>query len=155
MWKGEVHQIGIAPAESGKIELQERVELVAGQGIVGDRYFKHAATTPNSHEPNKEITLIELEAIEALRRDHSIELSPIDARRNIVTQGAPLNHLVNVDFYVGEAQLRGLELCEPCSTLEGMTQKGIIGGLVHRGGLRAQILTGGVVQIGDVVKPID
>jgi len=145
--------MGVASEKRGPIQAVERVDVQAGKGIVGDRYPPKFAAEPDYHGPHREITLIELEAIEALERDHQITLSPIEARRNVVTQGVALNHLVNQEFIVGTSRLRGIELCEPCTTLESMTQKGIIGGLVHRGGLRAQVLTDGEIAVGDRILP--
>ena len=152
MWKGEVISMGIASAERADIQSKDVIEVFAGKGILGDRYYQKFEAEPDSYSPEKEITLIELEAIEALMRDHQIDLDPLQSRRNIVTRGVPLNHLVNREFVVGVVKLKGIELCEPCATLEGMTQKGIIGGLVHRGGLRAQILSDGKIRRGDSVK---
>jgi MOSC domain-containing protein YiiM len=98
------------------------------------------------------VTLIEIEAIEALERDYGVKLSPGDARRNIVTRGVALNHLVGKEFRVGEAVLRGIRLCEPCQHLVRLTgQEKVLPGLVHRGGLRAQVVKGGVIRVGDAV----
>jgi len=96
--------------------------------------------------------LIESEALAALARECGITLQPIQARRNLVTHGVPLNHLVDQEFSVGEVRLRGIRLCEPCAHLEAMTQKGIREGLLHRGGLRARVIKGGTIRIGDLVK---
>jgi MOSC domain-containing protein YiiM len=98
------------------------------------------------------VTLIEIEAIEALERDYGVKLSPGDARRNIVTRGVALNHLVGKEFRVGEVVLRGIRLCEPCQHLVQLTgQEKVLPGLVHRGGLRAQVVKGGVIRVGDAV----
>ena len=82
-----------------------------------------------------------------------IKLRAGDARRNIVIVGAPLNHLVDREFWVGEVLLRGTRLCEPCKHLESLTQQGVLGGLIHRGGLRARILNEGTIHVGDVIRP--
>jgi MOSC domain-containing protein YiiM len=105
-------------------------------------------------KPDFELTLIEAEAIEALRRDYQVELSVGDARRNIVTRDVPLNHLVDKEFCVGEVRIRGIRLCEPCDHLQKLTGKPVIKGLMHRGGLRAQILTQGTIRVGDAVTVI-
>jgi MOSC domain-containing protein YiiM len=77
--------------------------------------------------------------------------SPGAARRNLVTRGVPLNHLVGREFQVGGVRLRGTRLCEPCQYLEGLTTKGVLAGLIHRGGLRADIVSGGTIRVGDLV----
>jgi MOSC domain-containing protein YiiM len=99
------------------------------------------------------VTLIESEALDALRREYDITLEHRQARRNLVTQGVPLNHLVGRQFTVGSVLLRGIRLCEPCGHLEKLTVKGLLKGLSHRGGLRAQVVLGGVLRAGDVIKP--
>jgi MOSC domain-containing protein YiiM len=98
------------------------------------------------------VTLIEIEAIEALQRDYRIEMDPGDSRRNIVTRGVPLNHLVGREFKIGAVTLRGTRLCEPCSHLEKLSVKGVQRGLIHRGGLRAEILTSGMIRVGDQIN---
>jgi MOSC domain-containing protein YiiM len=77
----------------------------------------------------------------------------VKSRRNLLTRGVPLNHLIGREFTVGEVVLRGIRLCEPCDHLEGLTVKGIKDGLHHRGGLRAEILHGGTLQPGDAIRP--
>ena len=80
---------------------------------------------------DREITLIEIEAVEALARENNIQIEPGVARRNLVTRGVPLNHLVEREFQVGSVRLRGTRLCEPCQYLEGLTIKGLMAGLIH------------------------
>ena len=101
--------------------------------------------------PDHDLTLIEAEAIEALRRDYQVELAAGDARRNIVTRNVPLNHLVGREFAIGEVRIRGIRLCEPCDHLQKLTGKPLLKGLLHRGGLRAQILTQGKISVGDKI----
>ena len=101
------------------------------------------------------MTLVELESFAGLKRDYDIEMAPSESRRNVVTQGVPLNHLVGKEFQVGEVRLRGIKLCEPCGHLAKLTGKGVLPGLVHRGGLRAQILTDGTLRVGDSVVELD
>jgi MOSC domain-containing protein YiiM len=97
------------------------------------------------------VTLIEVEAIEALRREYGIEIDAAQARRNIVTRGLALNQLIDQEFAVGDSLLRGTRLCDPCAHLEKLTVKGIMRGLIHRGGLRADVLRGGIIRVGDVI----
>jgi len=129
------------------------VRAVPGKGLEGDRYFNASGTYSDRPSPAREITLIEFEAIEAMARDNEITIKVGDARRNVVTHGIPLNHLVDREFLVGGVRLRGIRLCEPCSHLEGLTRRGVLAGLIHRGGLRAQILTEGEIQVGDPIAP--
>ena len=131
----------------------EQVRAVAAKGLEGDRYFLGLGSFWKP-KPDYEVTLIEIEALEALQRDYGVALVPAEARRNIVTRGVALNHLVGREFQVGEAILRGLRLCEPCAHLERLTRTDVIRGLTHRGGLRAQILIGGTITVGDGVEQV-
>ena len=152
MWTGTVRQICIAPVASAGMELANEVLAIPGKGISGDRYGESTGHYSDKPGPDREITLIEQEAIDALGRESGIALQPKDARRNIITVGVPLNHLVNHEFTVGPVRLRGIRLCEPCSHLEALTQDGVLRGLIHRGGLRAQILTQGPIRVGDPIR---
>ncbi len=130
----------------------EAVRAVPGRGLEGDRYWSATGTYSYKPSPDRDVTLIELEAIEALERDYGIVLPPGESRRNIVTRGVALNHLVNREFTVGEVTLRGLRLCDPCGHLERLAQPGVRQGLIHRGGLRAQILGAGMIRVGDPIR---
>jgi MOSC domain-containing protein YiiM len=128
----------------------ERAELVAGRGVIGDRRF--ALST----KPQNQLTLIEEEALLAARvlcRDAPGPDQQPSARRNVVTRGVALNHLVGRTFRVGGAVVRGIELCEPCGHLARMSSRTFEKALLHRGGLRAEILASGVVVDGDPIRP--
>src|SRR5262249_61459375 len=101
---------------------------------------------------DQEVTLVETEAVEALARECNLEIDPGKVRRNLLTREVPLNHLVGREFQVGGVVLRGIRLCEPCDHLESLTVKGIKDGLHHRGGLRAEIVEGGTLRAGDVIR---
>ena len=154
MWKGEVVAIHVAAAAKGPMVSVTEVRAVPGKGLEGDRYFSKVGTYSNNPGSGRDVTLIEVEAIEALKRDYGIELPPADSRRNIATRGVPLNHLVGRDFKVGEVTLRGMRLCEPCAHLQKLTQQGVMRGLVHRGGLRTEIITDGIIRVGDKIQEL-
>lgn len=126
-----------------------------GRGLEGDRYFLRTGTYSGKNGADREITFIEVEALEALRRDYGVTLEPGETRRNVATRGVPLNHLVGRVFRVGRTTARGLRLCEPCSRMEKLAGKRVRPGLVHRGGLRAQILTEGWIRVGDEVDALE
>ena len=150
MFEGAVVSIHIAPAAGETMIDVPEVEAIPGKGLAGDRYCQQTGTF-SKPQPDRELTLIESEAIEAFRADQEIDYPAGAARRNVVTRGVPLNHLVGREFQIGEIRVRGLKLCEPCSHLAQLSNKAVLPGLVHRGGLRAQILTAGVIRAGDVV----
>jgi MOSC domain-containing protein YiiM len=151
MWNGTVESIYIASAAQGPMQALAQVAAIPGAGLEGDRYALKLGTFFKP-EPDYELTLIEAEAVEALRRDYQVELAAGDARRNIVTRNVPLNHLVGKEFAIGDVRIRGIRLCEPCDHLQKLTGKPVLKGLLHRGGLRAQILTQGTIRVGDVVS---
>jgi MOSC domain-containing protein YiiM len=128
-----------------------QAQAVAGRGLVGDRYFLKEGTFSEKDGPDREVTLIESEALEGLAREYEITLQPTQSRRNLLTRGVPLNHLVGKTFTIGNVVLRGIRLCEPCGHLEKLTCKGVEKGLKHRGGLRAQIITGGSLEVGAAI----
>ena len=153
MWEGIIESIHIASNAKDPMQAVPSVVAVVGVGLEGDRYALRQGTFFKP-EPDYELTLIEAEAIEALQRDYNIELPPGEARRNLVTRGVPLNHLVGCEFQIGGARIRGIRLCEPCSHLEAVTGRRLIKGLMHRGGLRAQVLSGGTIHVGDAVRGV-
>lgn len=148
MWRGTIESIHVAPAAKAPMQAVEHARAFPGVGLEGDRYALQQGTFFKP-QPDFELTLIEAEAIEALHRDYGVELAAGDARRNLVTRGVPLNHLVGREFQIGDVRIRGLRLCEPCSHLEAVTGRPLIKGLRHRGGLRAQILSQGTIRVGD------
>src|SRR5713226_7590578 len=151
MWNGTVESIHIASTAEGPLQSVPQAMAVPGTGLEGDRYALKLGTFYKP-EPDHELTLIEVEAIEALRRDYRVELAVGEARRNIVTRKVPLNHLVGKEFTIGDVRIRGIRLCEPCVHLQKLTGKPVLKGLLHRGGLRAQILTQGTIRVGGVVS---
>jgi MOSC domain-containing protein YiiM len=148
MDEGRVEEINIGP------ELQlptpvDRVRAVAGRGLEGNRYFYDEAPS------GRALTLIAAEALEAFRTETGIPLTAAESRRNVLTRGIDVNALVGRRFQVGEVECLGIELCEPCLSLERMTYPGVVKGMVHRAGLNADILTDGEIAVGDAVHPLD
>src|SRR5262249_48279673 len=151
MGSGKVVSIHIAPVAKAPMQSIEQVEAIPALGLEGDRYALKLGTFYKP-QPEFELTLIEAEAIEALEREYQIALAPGEARRNLVTRGVPLNHLVGKEFSIGDVRIRGIRLCEPCGHLEGLTALPLIKGLRHRGGLRAQILSAGLLRTGVAIS---
>ncbi len=149
---GNVLSIQISPRAGAHLKPLEQVRAVQGMGLEGDRYYSRTGTYSNKHDESREATFIESEALEALASDYHVELSGPESRRNFTTRGVALNHLVGREFKVGEAVFRGIRLCEPCTHLEQVSGKEARKGLIHRGGLRAQIVRSGLVCVGDVIE---
>ncbi|MGH7888219.1 MAG: MOSC domain-containing protein [Candidatus Binatia bacterium] len=153
--QGIVVSLHIAAAAAAPMQAGTGVAAIAGRALEGDRYFNQTGTYSNSPGTGRHVTLIEIEAIEALKREYGVELDARLARRNIVTRGVALNHLVAKEFKIGAVTLRGTRLCEPCAHLEKLCSKGVMHGLIHRGGLRAEIITGGTIGVGDEVVAVE
>ena len=134
----------------------DQAEAIVGKGLSGDRYANCNGSfqTGDVVAPQEELTLIEEEAIQGASAEYELQIVQADTRRNLLTRGVALNHLVGCEFRVGEVLLEGIELCEPCSHLEKLTCEGIRESLVHRGGLRARILEGGMLSLDDPVTPV-
>ena len=139
---GSVEAIHISPVESALPHAVDAVE-VSGDGVVGDRYSE-----------SRDLTLIEVEALEAFNGETGIELSAAESRRQVLTRGIRLNDLVGEHFTVGDVECVGQELCEPCNHLQSMTREGVLRGMAHRAGLRADIVRGGRIAVGDEVSSL-
>jgi MOSC domain-containing protein YiiM len=151
--EGRVEAVYIAAESEAETAPVQRVSALAGRGLEGDRHFDKRSRRGGA--AGKDLTLIEAEAIEGLRGDTGIELGLGEARRNVVTRGVRLNALVGRRFTVGDVECRGVELCEPCRHMERLTQPGVLRGLVGRGGLRADIVNGGEIAVGDLVRTLE
>ena len=132
---------------------KQAVRAVPNGGLEGDYAF--SISREGQSDPSREVTLLESEALEALKKEQGIELTFEQSRRNILTHSVPLNHLVGKKFQIGEVVLRGIRLCEPCKKLAQNTQPEVLPALIHRGGLRAEILTEGLLQVGDPIFPLE
>jgi MOSC domain-containing protein YiiM len=150
---GAVIAIHIAPTGATLMRSVTSAQAVVGRGLEGDRYYSKLGTYSNQPGSGRDVTLIEIEAIDGLKRDYEVQLDPGQSRRNIVTRGIALNHLVEQEFRIGDVVLRGARLCEPCAHMEKLTVKGAMRGLIHRGGLRAEIVKGGTIKVGDRILP--
>ena len=147
LWRSSSHR---RPRRHSCASQQRR--RIAGSGLDGDRYASGAGTFSGTGR-GYQLTLIEAEALDALAAD-GIEITWEEARRNVVTRGIGLNALVGRRFRIGEVECVGRRLAEPCAHLQRLAPPGVLGGLVHRGGLRADILRGGTISVDDPVVPL-
>jgi MOSC domain-containing protein YiiM len=145
---GRVESIYLGAEAEVPLDAVPEARVVEGRGLEGDRYFDGAGTFSDWPGDGRHVTLVEREALD------DVGLDGAAARRNVVTSGIGLNDLVGRTFSVGEVVLRGTRLCEPCAHLEGLTRPGVLRELVHRGGLRADVVSGGVIRVGDAVTPL-
>ncbi len=153
MWQGQLLNIHTTPQARAAMIEQPIANLIAGVGIAGDRYAKGIDTGTYSAQPDvREVTLIEVETLEALARDHDITLTAQEHRRNLTTRDVPLNHLVGQRFRVGDVLLEGGRLNYPCRYIDMITKKTICDLLEHRSGLNCRILEGGTIRPGDLIR---
>ncbi len=144
---GQVEAIFITPEHGELPEPVERVQARAGRGLVGNRYYWDGGDAPSGQA----VTLIAAEAVEAVAADGDVQVEPAATRRNVLTRGVDVNALVGKRFRIGDVECVGVELCEPCTSLEAMTQPGVIKAFVHRCGLNADILSDGEIGVGDAI----
>jgi hypothetical protein len=153
---GTVEAIVIAPEAEGAMHQVDRAVARAGRGLEGDRYFDERGTFSNAHGRGYDLTLIEAEVLDTLELPTG-RLTPEEARRNIVTRGIELNALVGEHFRVGDVECFAQRLCEPCAHLERLTaatgKPGTLRALIHKGGLRADVLSDGEIRVGDRIAP--
>jgi MOSC domain-containing protein YiiM len=146
---GNVEHIFLAANEGGPPFPVDSVLAHTGRGLEGDRNLSPPDRWIGS---GNALTLIESEAIDAVLEERGIDLRNGRSRRQLVTSGICLNDLVGREFLIGDVRCRGVELCEPCLHLQSLLgDPNTIKALVHRGGLRADILDGGTLSVGDAV----
>jgi hypothetical protein len=156
MFQGRLLAIAVCRSAGAPMQSVENIEALPGVGLKDDRYSLGEGTFSRpEQDPGREVTLIEREALDAARADYEQDISHLESRRNLLTEGVPLNHLVGKMFRVGEVLLRGVRLCEPCGYLDKITGKEGKKSLLHRGGLRAQILQGGTLHAGDMITEVE
>jgi hypothetical protein len=146
---GRVELICVAPAAGEPMRGVEAARVIPGEGLEGDRYLSGAGTFPTG-PPGSALTLIEAEVCESFHP----RLGPDQHRRNIVTRGIALNDLLGHEFLLGEVRCRGMRLCEPCTVVQRYAGRPVLRALVHRGGLRADILTDGEIRAGDEIRAL-
>jgi MOSC domain-containing protein YiiM len=139
---GRVEAIRIAPEHEQLPEPVDSVDVTA-EGLQGDRYFGRG-----------DITLVEQEALDAFREETGIDLTHAEIRRQVLTTGIRLNDLLNKRFRVGGVEAVGVEWCEPCNHVQSLTYDGVLKGMVHRAGLRADIVQPGSISVGDEVDEV-
>ena len=141
-----VFEIGITEKNNQEIERKETIEVVASKGIIGDRYFH------NFNGDREQITLIESENIDYYNKTFNTNFKYLEFRRNIVTKDIELNSLIDKTILVGNIKLKVNDLCRPCKNLQNkLGQNNIIKEFLRRGGLRCEILTSGVINVGDKI----
>ncbi|MBR0661357.1 MOSC domain-containing protein [Neoroseomonas oryzicola] len=150
---GVLLAIHIAPEASAPMVELDAARLVEGVGIEGDRYATAKGTYSHKPAADRQVTLIEMETLDALARDHGIDLPLHETRRNLTTAGVPLNHLVGREFQVGEVVLYGGRLNVPCQYLEDLLGKKVFKPLINRSGLNCIIRRGGTIRPGDTIRP--
>jgi MOSC domain-containing protein YiiM len=138
-----------------EMAIRESLTLIEGRGVEGDRYLLGTGYYSRRPHEDRQITLIEVETLQSIARDQRIELPPEETRRNVVTRGVPLAHLVGREFRIGSTRLIGGRLNVPCKYLEDLNDRpGIFNALVNRSGLNARILEGGEIHLGVPIVPL-
>ena len=145
-WQGELLHIHVASNAAAPMDELGEARLVAGIGIEGDRYATGLGTYSRKPHLDRQLTLIEIEVLEAIARDRGIEIAPSEHRRNLTTRGVPLGHLVGQYFRVGDCVLYGGRMNVPCLYLETLLGKKVFKPLLNRSGLNCRIVIGGIIR---------
>ena len=143
----KVYKLGITSDNNKKIQEVNSIEVIVNKGVVGDRHFK------DYNDPYCQLSLIEAENIDYYNIKYGLNIPYIDFRRNIITKEIDLNNLIGKKFFIGEAEVEGIDLCRPCRHLtEMLNEKNILKEFIRKGGLRCRILTSSQINIGDKIK---
>ena len=146
----KVYKLGISNKNNQPIKEVDSIDVLANQGVVGDRHFKEF------NDPYNQLSLIESENIDHYNIRFGLSIPYIDFRRNVVTKGIKLNELIGKKILVGNVELEGIDLCRPCSHLtEFLGQDNILKEFLRKGGLRCQVLSSSSIKVGDKIKVLD
>ena len=146
----QVFKLGITDISNKEINEVKSIQVLANKGIVGDRHFNEY------NDPYNQLSLIESENIDYYNLKYGLNISYIDFRRNIITRNIKLNDLVGKKFFIGKVKVEGIDLCRPCKHLtEVLNQENIIKEFLRKGGLRCQILSSSIINVGDKIKVLD
>lgn len=151
---GHVAALAVAPRAEAPVQLVTRAHARAGRGLDGDRYATGSGTFGPRAGPRSgyDLTLVAAEALDELAAaGHAITFAA--TRRTVLTRGIDLDTLVGREFHLGDVACRGVRRCEPCAHLERLTGPGVLRPLIHRGGLRVDVLTDGELHVGASVTP--
>ena len=154
-WQGELLHIHVASKAAARMEELSEARLAVGSGIEGDRYATGLGTYSKKPHIDRQVTMIEIEVLEAIARDRKIEIAPSEHRRNLTTRGVPLGHLVGKYFRVGDCVLYGGRLNVPCLYLETLLSKNVFKPLINRSGLNCRIIIGGTIRNHDRIEWCD
>lgn len=146
---GKIQNLLISSNPSNSMQEVNQIVLEVGKGIYGDRYHTNEGTFSNNEEiqPDRDVTLIEIENIDSFNNKHSQDITATDLRRNIVVSNCDLNSLVDKEFQIGNVVLKGIRLCEPCKYLsDKLDNEKVLSEFVHKAGLRAEIIKGGSID---------
>jgi MOSC domain-containing protein YiiM len=150
-WQGRVIALYLADRPAAPMVSVATARAFADRGLEGDRFFRESWNAAN--RPDKAVTLIEEESLDAATAELGTQITGDKTRRNILTRAVPLLELLHKEFTIGSVRLRGLRLFEPCSHLVKVSQvPGIFKALEHRSGLKAAILSDGIIRVGDRIE---
>ena len=146
----QVIKLGITDINNKEINEVKSIEVIANKGVIGDRHFNEY------NDPYNQLSLIESENIDYYNLKYGLNISYIEFRRNIITRNIKLNDLVGKKFLIGKVKVEGIDLCRPCKHLtEVLKQENIIKEFLRKGGLRCQILSSSIINVGDKIKVLD
>ena len=152
---GQIVGIFISGAAGAAMQSLDQVRAIAGAGLEGDRYEAGEGFMSARRGGGLELTLVEAEALAELSLENGVEITAVDSRRNLATRGVRLNDLVDREVQIGNVTIRGVRLCEPCARIEKLVGKPFVKPMLHRAGLRADIIQSGTIRVGDQLALLD
>jgi MOSC domain-containing protein YiiM len=152
---GRVEHIHMAHAAAKPMQPLREAEIIAGRGISGDRYACKLGYYSHDPKPGRHLTLIEAEVFADISQQLGIRFSPYDSRRNITTRGLQLNPLVGKKLRIGAVLLEVIRLCDPCAYMQKLVGQPVLRPLVGRGGIRCDVITGGIIRVGDTITVVE
>ena len=148
---GRLLEIWIAPEAGAGMVQRGHVQAIPGNGLEGDRYCDGGTWSDRGQSCDREVTLIEIEQLAWYEQEHGVPFPPGQTRRNLLTQGVSLGELIGRHFHVGDVELEGMRLCQPCAYLQEKTGFKVLPSMVDRSGLNCRILVGGLLRTGDAI----
>ena len=152
---GHIEHIHMAHAAAKPMLPLREAEVIAGQGLSGDRYARKLGYYSHDPKPGRHLTLIEAEVLADISQQLGIRFSASDSRRNITTRGVRLNPLVGKKLRIGAVLLEVIRLCDPCAYMQALVGQPVLQSLVDRGGIRCDVITGGIIRIGDTITVVE
>lgn len=148
---GRIEAIHVASTAGAPMVARQRAHLLAGRGIEGDRYAEGTGHWSPIRRRGDGLTLVAAETLAEVNATYGLGLTDADTRRNVTVRGLDLDATLGRELLIGGVRVRVARRCEPCQYLEGLLGRDVLIPLVHKAGVRVEILEDGEIAVGDAV----